>query len=137
MKHRSLLSVWVPLTLLVVWQMVGSQPGMQTMLPSPWRVIIAWNDWIFGQSTGMFDQKSEIVLDGQVVSVENALTIKTSELGSLRYGDAITVDGMSYRVQSEPLRMADGLLSVVSLEKLEQAITSVFETGVFVSGVFA
>ena len=110
---------------------------MQTMLPSPWRVIIAWNDWIFGQSTGMFDQKSEIVLDGQVVSVENALTIKTSELGSLRYGDAITVDGMSYRVQSEPLRMADGLLSVVSLEKLEQAITSVFETGVFVSGVFA
>jgi hypothetical protein len=70
-------------------------------------------------TTGMFDQKSEIVLDGQVVSVENALTIKTSELGTLRYGDSITVDGGSYRVRSEPFRMADGLLSVLSLERVD------------------
>ena len=53
MKHRSLLSVLVPLALLAVWQMVGSQPGMQAMLPTPWRVVVAWNDWMFGQSTGM------------------------------------------------------------------------------------
>ena len=69
-------------------------------------------------TTGMFDQKSEIVLDGQVVSVENALTIKTSELGWLSYGFLVTVDGQAYRVQSEPMRMADGLLSVVSLERV-------------------
>jgi pSer/pThr/pTyr-binding forkhead associated (FHA) protein len=88
-------------------------------------------------TTGMFDQKSEIVLDDQVVSVENALTIKTSELGSLRYGDSITVDGGSYRVRSEPFRMADGLLSVVSLERVVAVSGPVFEPGVFVSGVFA
>ena len=68
-------------------------------------------------TTGIFDQQSELVLDGQVVSVENALTIKTSELGWLGYGTLVTVDGQAYRVQSEPMRMADGLLSVVSLER--------------------
>ena len=68
-------------------------------------------------TTGMFDQKSELVMDGQVVSVENALTIRTSELGFLGYGDLVTVDGQAYRVRSEPMRVADGLLSVMSLER--------------------
>jgi hypothetical protein len=70
-------------------------------------------------TTGMFDQKSELVLDDQVVSVENALTVKTSELGGLRYGDLITVDGASYRVRQEPMRMGDGLLCVMPLERVE------------------
>jgi hypothetical protein len=74
-------------------------------------------------TTGMFDQKSEIVLDDQVVSVENALTIRTSELGSLRYGDSITVAGQLYRVRQEPFRMADGLLSVLSLERTDAVPT--------------
>jgi len=70
-------------------------------------------------TTGMFDEKSELVLDDQVVSVENALTVKTSELGGLRYGDLITVDGASYRVRQEPMRMGDGLLCVMPLERVE------------------
>ena len=74
-------------------------------------------------TTGMFDQKSELVLDDQVISVENALTIKTSELGFLRYGDSITVDGQSYRVRQEPHRMADGLLSILSLERVDVLAT--------------
>jgi hypothetical protein len=88
-------------------------------------------------TTGMFDQSSELVLDGQAVSIENALTIETSELGTLGYGDLITVDGNSYRVRSEPMRMADGLLSVMSLEKLDQILAGVFETNVVEAGVFA
>jgi len=72
-------------------------------------------------TTGMFDQNSELVLDGQVVSVENALTIRTSELGGLGYGELVTVDGEAYRVRSEPMRMADGLLSVMSLERVSGA----------------
>jgi hypothetical protein len=88
-------------------------------------------------TTGMFDQKSELVLDGQVISVENALTIKTSELGSLTYGDSITVDDQPYRVRQEPYRMADGLLSIVSLERVEAVVApAVFELDVFVPGVF-
>ena len=68
---------------------------------------------------GMFDRKSELTLDDQIVSIENALTIKTSELGGLRYGNQLTVDGVEYRVRHEPMRMADGLLSVVALEQIE------------------
>jgi hypothetical protein len=73
-------------------------------------------------TTGMFDQKSELVLDDQVISVENGLTVKTAELGHLRYGDAITVDGESYRVRHEPMRMADGLLCIISLERAAPAL---------------
>lgn len=88
-------------------------------------------------TTGMFDQKSELVLDDQMISVENALTIKTSELGFLAYGDSITVDGLPYRVRQEPHRMADGLLSILSLERVDTLPDGVFEIGVFVPGVFA
>jgi hypothetical protein len=70
---------------------------------------------------GMFDRKSELLFDDQIVSIENALTIKTSELGSLRYGDQLLVDGEAYQVRSEPMRMADGMLSVVSLEQIQIA----------------
>lgn len=76
-------------------------------------------------TTGMFDQSSELVLDGQAISIENALTIKTSELGSLGYGDLITVDGNPYRVRQEPMRMADGLLSVMSLESVASTATRI------------
>lgn len=67
----------------------------------------------------MFDRKSEIVLDEQVLSLENALTVKTSELGNLTYGDQLSVDGAAYKVRHEPMRMADGLLSVVLLESIK------------------
>jgi hypothetical protein len=67
---------------------------------------------------GMFDQKSELVLDDQVVSIENALTIKTSELGMLAYGDHIMVAGKDYAVRQEPMRIGDGLLCVVPLQEI-------------------
>jgi hypothetical protein len=74
---------------------------------------------VFGEIStyGMFDRKSELVLDDQVISIENALTVKTSELGHLAYGDQITVDGVVYEARQEPMRMADGMLCVVSLQE--------------------
>lgn len=69
-------------------------------------------------TTGMFDEQSELVLNEQVVSVENALTVRTSELGHLGYGASITVNGVAYKVRHEPMRMGDGLLCVISLEKV-------------------
>jgi len=85
----------------------------------------------------MFDEKSELVLDDQVVSVENALTVKTSELGQLRYGALLTVDGAAYRVRQEPMRFGDGLLCVMPLERVDALIDpAVFVADVFVSGVF-
>jgi hypothetical protein len=88
-------------------------------------------------TTGIFDERSELVLDEQLVSVENALTVRTSELGHLRYGDSITVNAVPYRVRHEPMRMADGLLCVMSLERaLPSLDVGVFEAGVFQPGVF-
>jgi len=69
-------------------------------------------------TTGMFDEQTELVLNDQVVSVENALTVLYSELGHLRYGASITVASVAYKVRHEPMRMADGLLCVISLEKI-------------------
>ncbi len=89
-------------------------------------------------TTGMFDKNAELVLNEQVVSVQNALTVLTSELGHLRYGDAIIMDGAAYRVRHEPMPMADGLLCVMSLERsLPSLDVGVFEAGVFQPGVFA
>jgi hypothetical protein len=72
---------------------------------------------------GMFDRKTEIVLNEQALELENALTIKTSELGNLAYGDQLTVDGAFYKVRHEPMRMADGLLSILLLEEVEEVFT--------------
>jgi hypothetical protein len=77
-----------------------------------------------GLSTfGMFDRKTELTLDEQVLSLENALTVQTSELGNLAYGDQLTVDGGLYKVRHEPMRMADGLLSIVLLEQVAEVAT--------------
>ena len=50
MKQRNILSIVVPIVLLALWQIVGSRPGMQAMLPSPSLVLSAWYEWIFGQA---------------------------------------------------------------------------------------
>jgi len=80
---------------------------------------------VVGSSThiGIFDRFSEFVLDGQSVSVENALTVKTSELGGLTYVDLLTVDGASYMVRHEPMRVGDGMLCIVPLEAVEAVAT--------------
>lgn len=65
--------------------------------------------------TGLLDQNSELVIDGQVVSVDYALTCATALFGSLQYGDAITVAGASYTVRHEPMRLGDGSDCVVPL----------------------
>lgn len=78
-------------------------------------------------TSGMFDRKSELVLDDQVISVENALTVKTSELGGLTYGSEVTVNGVNYIARQEPMRIGDGLLCVVSL--MEVAGSAVTPTG--------
>jgi hypothetical protein len=72
-------------------------------------------------TTGMFDQKSEITFDDQVVSIENALTVRADELGHLRYGSQVTVGGVAYTVRSEPLQFGDGLLCVMPLERQQPA----------------
>ena len=52
-QNLSLLSLIIPAIVIAAWQVIGSRPGMQAMLPSPTLVLDAWYDWIFGKAGGM------------------------------------------------------------------------------------
>jgi len=52
-QNLSLLSLIIPAIVIAVWQVIGSRPGMQAMIPSPTLVLSAWYDWIFGKAGGM------------------------------------------------------------------------------------
>ncbi len=47
------IGIVVPLAVLVIWQVAGSQPNMAGIVPTPLAVLAGWNDWMFGKSTGM------------------------------------------------------------------------------------
>ena len=46
---RKLLALVVPLVVLVIWQVIGSRPGMDAIVPSPLTVLQGWQEWIFGE----------------------------------------------------------------------------------------
>lgn len=46
--RQVILSLVVPVSLLIVWQLVGQLPRMAGVIPTPVNVVIAWWDWIFG-----------------------------------------------------------------------------------------
>jgi riboflavin synthase alpha subunit len=67
-------------------------------------------------TTGILDRPGEVIAGGQVVSIEYALTVKSSAYPSLKFGDALTVDGASYTVRHvQPAD--DGAFSLVYLSK--------------------
>lgn len=82
---------------------------------------------------GIMDRASQIIMNDNVVTVDYALTVRTDQFGSLQYGDLVQHEGLVYRLQHEPLRLADGRFCVMVLEIVDSAV---YELGVFVPGVF-
>jgi hypothetical protein len=82
---------------------------------------------------GVMDRASQIIMNDQVVTVDYALTVRTDQFGGLQYGDQVQHEGQVYKLQHEPLRLADGRFCVMVLELVEAAV---YQVGVFVSGVF-
>ena len=66
---------------------------------------------------GILDQNSELILGGELTIIDYLLTVPTSTFGSLGYGDAITVDGVSYKCETQPQRFDDGTFCRVPLIK--------------------
>jgi len=66
---------------------------------------------------GILDQNSELILGGEITIIDYLLTVPTATFGSLSYGDAITVDGASYKVETQPQRFDDGTFCRVPLVK--------------------
>lgn len=84
---------------------------------------------------GIMDRQSQLIMNDQVVSVEYALTVRTDQFGGLGFGDQVAYEGEVFRLQNEPLKLADGRFCVMVLEKVAIDPT-VFVLDVFVPGVF-
>lgn len=65
---------------------------------------------------GHLDEPTNVAVGDQVLFVDYAFRCKTSDFGSLKSGDAITINSVAYTV-----RMAeqedDGLITVLSVQK--------------------
>jgi hypothetical protein len=66
---------------------------------------------------GYLDQNSEIILGGEITVIDLLLTVPTATFGSLSYGDLVTVDGTSYKCETQPQRFDDGTFCRVPLVK--------------------
>jgi len=66
---------------------------------------------------GMLDQNSEMILGGEITVIDLLLTVPTATFGGLSYGDLVTVDGTSYKCETQPQRFDDGAFCRVPLVK--------------------
>ena len=66
---------------------------------------------------GYLDLNSELILGGKINVIDYLLTVPTATFGSLKYGDAITVDSVSYKVETAPMRFDNGTFCRVPLVK--------------------
>jgi hypothetical protein len=67
----------------------------------------------------MLDQNSEMILAGEITIIDYLLTVPTATFGSLSYGDLVTVDGTSYKCETQPQRFDDGTFCRVPLVKMD------------------
>jgi len=74
---------------------------------------------------GFLMQNSELILGGEITIIDYLLTVPTATFGSLGYGDAITVDGASYKVETQPQRFDDGTFCRVPLVKSAAAANNI------------
>ena len=74
---------------------------------------------IAGAVTGLgyLDLNSEIIFDGGVTVIDYLLTAKTDLFGGLDYGNPITVDGQTYKVEMQPQRFNDGAFCKIPLAR--------------------
>ncbi len=74
--------------------------------------------WGAVSGEAILEQNAELVSGGNVISVEYMLhNLPTAQFGALKYGDLITVDGLSYAVR-EPMVIGDGRYMMATLERL-------------------
>ncbi len=66
--------------------------------------------------TGILDAPTVGIGAGMNLSDDYRLTVQTGVFGTLKYGDAVTVDGVTYTVR-EPRQMDDGKITEITLSK--------------------
>tara|TARA_Y100001963_G_scaffold52755_1_gene73935 strand:+ start:5037 stop:5291 length:255 start_codon:yes stop_codon:yes gene_type:complete len=68
-------------------------------------------------ANGILDEPTSVVAGDQVLYVDRVLHCAASSFGTLVGGDAITVDGVNYKVRTNEKDL-DGLSCQISLEKV-------------------
>jgi hypothetical protein len=68
-------------------------------------------------SKGILDMPSEVIAGGMVITTDYALTVKTSAFPTLKYDDALTVNGAAYTVREAKLQ-DDGAFTIAYLSKV-------------------
>ena len=73
---------------------------------------------VFGQVTGVgiLDMPAQVIADGMVITTDYKLTVRADLFGAMKYGDAVTVNGIAYQVR-EPMLVDDGAFLEVSLSR--------------------
>tara|TARA_R100001510_G_scaffold44841_1_gene41381 strand:- start:477 stop:770 length:294 start_codon:yes stop_codon:yes gene_type:complete len=66
---------------------------------------------------GILEQPDELIADGVVMTTDYELTVKTSELGDLKYEAIIEVNDIEYKVRNAR-KIDDGILSKIALTKV-------------------
>lgn len=72
---------------------------------------------------GILDMPSQVVADGMVLTTDYKLTVRSSDFGHLLYGDAVTVNGVSYQVR-EAMKIDDGAMTELMLTKLAPEVVA-------------
>ena len=74
---------------------------------------------VYSSSTykGILEEPDEVVADGGVMTTDYMLTAKTSDLGTLIFDAALTVNGDAYKVRSTR-KIDDGSFCILSLMKV-------------------
>ena len=80
---------------------------------------------------GFLSQNSELILGGEITIIDYLLTVPTALFGGLTYGDTLTADGNTYKVEHQPMRFDDGTFCRVPLVKItaEQANGIILDGG--------
>ncbi len=68
-------------------------------------------------SQGILDMPSEVIAGGMVITTDYALTVKTIAFPTLKYDDALTVNGAAYIVREAKLQ-DDGTFTIAYLSKV-------------------
>ena len=73
---------------------------------------------------GILDINSELILGSEINVIDYLLTVPTATFGNLGYGQAITVDGVGYEVETKPMRFDDGVFCRIPLMKVTTAVAN-------------
>lgn len=65
----------------------------------------------------IFNKPDAVIFDDMQASADFSMRYLTSEFANLHDGTTIVVEGSTYKVRGEPLKVADGKFSMASLRK--------------------